>query len=94
MSNLQIKELAIYCGIISLIIGAIIFAISWNVWGGGMPGYYFFLLPGNLVLSMLTEEINFWPKLLILLVGQFSVTAIATAILLKIYYTVLKANSS
>jgi hypothetical protein len=72
---------AVYAGLIASVIGAIAFTISWNSWtlfDGSLPGYQFFLFPGNLTLMyfwhpLFTEEVNFWPKLAMLLSGQFVV---------------------
>jgi hypothetical protein len=77
-------KIAIYSGAIALIIGLITFTLSWNLWfffTRPFPGYQFFLFPGNLTLiyfwhPLFTEEINFWPKLLMLLFGQFVVVTI------------------
>ncbi|MGB0937865.1 MAG: hypothetical protein ACPGTQ_10435 [Colwellia sp.] len=80
------------CGVISTVIGAIAFTLSWNLWevfNGPLPGYQLFLFPGNLSLihfwhPLFTEEVNFWPKLAILLFGQFSVVTFVTIVLLKL----------
>jgi len=77
-------KIAIYSGVIALIIGLITFTLSWNLWflfTRPFSGYQFFLFPGNLTLiyfwhPLFTEEINFWPKLLMLLFGQFVVVTI------------------
>ena len=74
-------KVAIYYGVISIVIGLIAFSLSWNLWeffGGPLPGYRIFLFPGNLTLTyfwhpIFTEEVNLWPKLFMLLVGQFIV---------------------
>ena len=82
--------IGIYFGLIATIIGLVVFTISWNSWaffGGPLPGYQIFLFPGNLTLiyfwhPLFTEEVDFWPKLIMLLIGQFLVvTSIATLIL-------------
>ena len=74
-------KVAIYYGVISIVIGLIAFSLSWNLWeffGGPLPGYRIFLFPGNLTLTyfwhpIFTEEVNLWPKLFMLLFGQFIV---------------------
>lgn len=76
-------KFAIYSGFIAMIIGVITFSLSWNLWAffnGPLPGYRIFLFPGNLSLTyfwhpIFTEEVNFWPKLFMLLFGQFIVVA-------------------
>jgi hypothetical protein len=83
---------AIYSGAVATIIGLIAFALSWNLWeffNGPLPGYNFFLFPGNLSLiyfwhPIFTEEVNFWPKLFMLLCGQFFVVTCIVAILVKL----------
>ncbi|GAA6151976.1 hypothetical protein [Pseudoteredinibacter isoporae] len=43
----------------------------------GIWVYQVFALPGKWFLSFLSEEINFWPKLALLMSGQFVLSAIA-----------------
>jgi len=93
MSNFKIKEIAFYSGVIALLVGAVVFTLSWTIFGGGMPEYRFFLFPGNLVLSMFTEEIDFWLKLVLLLIGQFGVVTTAVAVALKIYGSAVRPRS-
>ncbi|MEI5638188.1 MULTISPECIES: hypothetical protein [unclassified Pseudoalteromonas] len=50
-----------------------------------MPGVQLILLPGNFTLKyfwhpLFTEEVNFWPKLLMLMSGQFIVSTVSAAI--------------
>lgn len=50
-----------------------------------MPGVQLILLPGNLTLKyfwhpLFTEEVNFWPKLLMLMLGQFIVSTVSAAV--------------
>lgn len=79
MNKYHTTTIAIYAGIVAVMIGLIAFTLSWNLWdfwGGPMPGYQLLLFPGYLTLvyiwhPLLTEEINFWPKLALLLFGQF-----------------------
>jgi hypothetical protein len=82
-------KIAIYSGLVALIIGLIAFTLSWNLWeyfGGPLPGYQIFLFPGNLTLTyfwhpIFTEEVNFWPKLFMLLFGQFVVVTCCVALI-------------
>jgi len=85
MHEIMIKyktvTIACFAGIISVVIGAITFSISWLFWDlskGPMPGYEMLLLPGNLTLvhiwhPLFTEEVNLIPKLILILAGQFVV---------------------
>jgi hypothetical protein len=92
MNLYKSHTVAIYSGVIATIIGLITFTLSWNVWGffsGPLPGYQILLFPGNLSLiyfwhPVFTEEINFWPKLFMLLCGQFVVVTCIVAILVKL----------
>lgn len=86
MNRLSIKRIALYAGLIAVVVGAVAFALNWLVWGGGMPGYSSFLFPGNFMLvyvwyPLFTEEIDFWPKFALQLSGQFIVVAAFTALL-------------
>ena len=79
MNKAKSINIAIFSGFISVIIGLIAFSLSWNLWeffSGPLPGYQVLLFPGNLTLiyfwhPIFTEEVNFWPKLFMLLLGQF-----------------------
>ena len=51
-----------------------------------MPGYKVFLFPGNLTLiyiwhPLFTEELGYWSKLILLLLGQFVVVTVFTAVI-------------
>nr|AFT63970.1 hypothetical protein [gamma proteobacterium D250] len=81
MNKINAVAIALYSGSLALAIGLIAFALNWNVWGGGMPGYKLFLFPGNLTLiyvwhPLLTEEIDFWEKLFLHSLGQFTVVSV------------------
>lgn len=79
-------------GAISVVIGLFSFALSWNFWdfwGGPMPGIRVLLFPGNLSLvyvwhPLFTEEVNFWPKLVLLMFGQFVLVASSTALVVMV----------
>jgi hypothetical protein len=85
-------RVAMKLGLIAVIIGLFIFTLSWNLWGffgGPLPGYQIFLFPGNLTLiyfwhPIFTEEVNFWPKLIMLLLGQFVVVSTCVAVVFYI----------
>lgn len=78
--------------IILTLVGLIAFIINWNLWeffDGPMPGYQILLFPGNLTLEyfwypIFTEEVTFWPKLLMLITGQFVVSFVAVYLISKI----------
>lgn len=81
MNKYHTTTIAVYAGIAAAVIGLVAFTLSWNLWdfwGGPMPGLQLLLFPGNLTLvyiwhPLFTEEVNFWPKLFLLLAGQFVV---------------------
>lgn len=89
---MNLSKIAIYSGLTSMIIGLIAFSVSWNFFDffkGPLPGYHIFLYPGNLTLIYLwhpifTEEVNFWPKLFMLLLGQFIVVTSCVAVIIKL----------
>ena len=91
MKFIESNKTAIYIGLIATLIGLIAFTISWNtwdIWDGPLPGYQFFLFPGNLTLiyfwhPIFTEEVSFWPKLLMLLAGQFGVSTVTMIVFTK-----------
>lgn len=81
------NKLALKVAILATVVGLIAFTLSWNmwdVWQGPLPGYQVLLFPGNLTLIYLwhplfTEELAFWPKLALLLIGQFAVVYLVIA---------------
>jgi len=97
---MNLSKVAIYAGLISMIIGLIAFSISWNFWeffNGPLPGYRILLFPGNLTLTyfwhpIFTEEVNFWPKLFMLLLGQFIVVTSCVAAIIRLKKFICKNN--
>jgi hypothetical protein len=87
-SQLKTSTIAILSGAVSVVIGLVAFALNWNFWefwGGPMPGIRVLLYPGNLSLvyvwhPLFTEEVNFWPKLFLLMLGQFCVVTCVVAL--------------
>ena len=83
-------QLAAISGLASVLIGLISFALHWNLWdfwGGPMPGIQLLMFPGNLSLVYLwhplfSEELDFWPKLMLQMLGQFAIVNAITAIIL------------
>lgn len=39
--------------------------------GGSYPGYNLFVYPGIAVSRLFSEELNFWPKLGVMIMGQY-----------------------
>jgi len=101
MNFYQSNKVVIYSGLIATIIGLIALSLSWNLWeffSGPLPGYQILLFPGNLSLiyfwhPIFTEEVNFWPKLLMLLCGQFVVVSCIVAILIKLKNRLIQTAS-
>ena len=92
------STLAIFSGVAAVMVGLVTFALSWNLWelwGGPMPGSQLLLWPGNLTLvyiwhPLFTAEVNFWPKLGLLMLGQFFVVATVVATVVQVFSRVLK----
>ncbi len=92
-------KVAIYSGLSATIFGLIAFSLSWNLWelfDGPLPGYRIFLFPGNLTLTyfwhpIFAEEVNFWPKLFTLLLGQFTVVTSCTAVVIHLKQLLTKS---
>jgi hypothetical protein len=92
MKRYKTTKIAVYAGITAVVIGLVAFTLSWNLWdfwSGPMPGLQFLLFPGNLTLvyiwhPLFTEEVNFWPKLALLLLGQFIVVSLFVGLLAHI----------
>jgi hypothetical protein len=86
LNKLLIKRFAFKVGAFSVAIGVVAFLISWYLFDGNMPGYRVALFPGNLFLLLFTEELAFGTKLVLLLAGQFLVSALSTLVVLKAYF--------
>lgn len=79
-------KLSLLTGITATIIALVAFTANWHLFdylGQPLPGYQLLLWPGNLSLVYLwhpifTEELAFWPKLALLLFGQFVIVAAMT----------------
>ncbi|AOS96934.1 hypothetical protein AUP74_01497 [Microbulbifer aggregans] len=99
MSQLNTMALAGYTGLAALVVGLISFAINWNVYGGGMTGYEILLFPGNLTLKyvwhpLFTDEINFWPKLVLHSLGQFSIVSLFAGLVVSLLRKLRLAHAS
>ncbi|RUO69400.1 hypothetical protein [Idiomarina ramblicola] len=100
--RIKTTTMALYAGLISLIIGLVSFAISWNFWdlrGGPMPGIQVLLFPGNLTLiyvwhPLFTEEMNFWPKLALHMFGQFFVVTFITMLCVSLVRKLVRVFAS
>ncbi|MDP5210556.1 hypothetical protein [Microbulbifer sp. 2205BS26-8] len=84
MDKTVVRSFAV--GFAALLIGMAAFFYNWNLYGGGWQYFRIFLFPGNVVLSLFTEEMDFWPKFLLQMSGQFLVSFLAT-------YSVLKSTA-
>lgn len=84
MKKAKTFQISICIGLASVIIGALAFALSWNLYdtlAGPMPGTKALLLPGSLTLiyvwhPLFTEEISFWLKFSLQMFGQFFVVTV------------------
>lgn len=90
--------LSLGAGLIATLIGLVTFVLSWNfyeVWNGPIPGYQVLLFPGNMSLVLIwhplfTEEIALYPKLALILLGQFVFVALFFAIMRQLLARVVK----
>lgn len=85
--------LAFYCASSALLTGLVAFMFNWQVVGGGWSWFPVLLFPGNLVLALFSEEINFWPKLALQMAGQFMVTFMLVYCLLYLIKTCLQKTT-
>lgn len=91
MSQIKTSTIAILSGLASVMIGLIAFGLNWilwDLWEGPMPGIQVLLFPGNLTLAYIwhpifTEEVNFWQKLALQMLGQFVVVTCGAAVLAR-----------
>lgn len=98
MKNTNSIYKALLAGSIASLIGLLTFTLNHQLidhLGGPIPGYQVILLPGNLSLvyfwhPIFTEEVNFWPKLIMLLTGQFTLVAGVTYLILALLRRVNK----
>ncbi|RUO77457.1 hypothetical protein [Idiomarina seosinensis] len=101
MMNTSTTTIAVYAGLISVVIGAATFALSWNLYDmlcGPMPGTKVLLFPGNLTLiyvwhPLFTEEINFWPKLALQMFGQFFVVTTVAVLFVGVAKKLLRRKN-
>jgi hypothetical protein len=59
--------------VLGVVIGFSAFAISYWFSDGPIPSYKLLAGPGLLTLRMFSEEISFWPKLSLMMFGQYLV---------------------
>ncbi|MFT6432260.1 MAG: hypothetical protein ACJAVI_000295 [Candidatus Azotimanducaceae bacterium] len=81
MSDLKFAGL---WAIVGLVIGFSAFAMSYWFSDGPIPGYKFLAGPGVLTLRMFSEEISFWPKLSLMMFGQYLVYFVAILIIRRV----------
>jgi len=101
MMNTSTTTISVYAGLISVIIGAATFALSWNLYdilGGPMPGTKVLLFPGSLTLiyvwhPLFTEEINFWPKFALQMFGQFFVVTTVAVLFVGVAKKLLRRKN-
>ncbi len=68
MSDLKFSALWALSGIV---IGFIAIAIGYWILHSPVPGYQIVVAPGIAAANLFTEEINLWPKIAIMLAGQY-----------------------
>lgn len=83
MSDLKYSSL---WAIAIVVLTVLVFAINYNGYPGIFPVYKVLAWPGIVTLRLFSEEINFMPKLSILLFGQFLAYFFAIFLVRKIMY--------
>ena len=68
VDDLRSAALWAVCGAVILLMA---FSVAWWVVEGPYPGYRLLAYPGIVAARFFSEEIDFWPKLGIMLVGQY-----------------------
>ena len=68
MRDLQFSAL---WALLGAVIGFAALAINFWFVGGSYPGYNLFVYPGIAVSRLFSEELNFWPKLGVMIMGQY-----------------------
>ena len=84
MKRASTFKVALWAGVVATLTGLIAFALNWNLYdlnGGPIFGADVLLYPSKLAFSYIwnpifTKEVDFWPKLGLLLIGQFTVVAL------------------
>jgi len=57
--------------LLGVLICFIVFGLGFWVFNQALPGYKMLAYPGIVATRFFSEEINFWPKLSIMLTGQY-----------------------
>lgn len=83
MSDLKYSSL---WAIAIVVLTVLVFAINYNEYPGIFPIYKILAWPGIVTLRLFSEEINFMPKLSILLLGQFLAYFFAIFLVRKIVH--------
>lgn len=83
MSDLKYSSL---WGIALVVLTVLVFAINYNGYPGFLPVYKILAWPGIVTLRLFSEEINFMPKLSILLLAQFFSYFLAIFLVRKIVH--------
>jgi hypothetical protein len=59
------------CAAVAAAVAFVAFAISYWIADGSLPGYKVLAYPGIVATRLFSEETPFWPKLGIMLLGQY-----------------------
>ena len=101
MTNSKALKYALNIALLSVAIGLIMFTLSWNLFEyfeGPMPGYNVVLFPANLSLvyvwhPLFTEEVNLFPKLGLMMIGQFVFTYVLSLVALTLIRYITKNHT-
>ena len=86
-------KFASVCAIAGTAVAFAAFAVNFWVVQGPFPGYKILTYPGIVTAGIFSEEINFWPKLSIMLIGQF-LFYFVSALVVRIIHKVAFSNAS
>ena len=89
MSDLKFSSL---WATVIVVLTVLVFVINYNGYSSAFPIYKILAWPGIFTLRLFGEEINFMPKLSILLLGQFLAYFLAIFLVRKIVY-IFKGSS-
>ena len=76
--------------LLGLAVGLFAFSMSYWYGSGPFPGYKVLVGPGILTLRMFSEEIDFWPKLSLMMAGQYIIYFVCLILSKKLYGAIYK----
>jgi hypothetical protein len=90
MPNLKFSALWAFAGVF---VALLAFSISYGCLHSTFSGYKFLVYPGIVATRFFSEEIDFWPKLGILLAGQYFALFITIFVIRKLIRILKKGRN-